>query len=159
MAVEDIINFYPMTESIGTGGQPTAEQLADIAAAGYTTVINLAMHDSDNALRDEGSIVASLGMDYVHIPVPFEAPTAAHLRRFTRIMEACDGDTVFVHCALNARVSAFVHQYLTLKKGVPSGEATTPILRQWRPNMDLAWRSIMELGAGDLEHDNKSHPA
>lgn len=156
MAIEDIINFYPMDETLGTGGQPTASQLADIAAAGYTTVINLAMHNSDNALRDEGSIVASLGMDYVHIPVPFEAPSAAHLRRFTHIMEACDGGKVFVHCAVNARVSAFMHQYLTLRKGVPSHEATTPVLRHWWPNMDPAWRSIMELGADDLENDPRT---
>ncbi len=159
MAVEDIINFHPMTERIGTGGQPTPGQLVDIAAAGYTTVINLAMHNSDNALGDEGSIVASLGMDYVHIPVPFEAPTVAHLRRFIRIMEACDGDRVFVHCAINARVSAFVHRYLTLRKGVPADEATTPILRQWRPNMDPAWRSIMQLTDGDLERDDSEQRA
>ncbi len=156
MAVEDIINFCPMTDTIGTGGQPTPGQLADIAAAGYTMVINLAMHNSDNALGDEGSIVASLGMDYVHIPVPFEAPSAAHLGRFIRIMEACDGDKVFVHCAINARVSAFVHQYLTLKKGVSSDKATSPVLRYWRPNMDPAWRAIMELGSGDLDNDGNS---
>lgn len=159
MAVEDIINFFPATDKIGTGGQPTPGQLADVAAAGYTTVINLAMHDSDNALRDEGSVVASLGMDYVHIPVPFEAPSAAHLSRFMRIMQACDGDKVFVHCAINARVSAFVHQYLTLAKGVSSREATSPVLRYWRPNMDPAWRSIMELGAGDLEMGGRGDAA
>ena len=155
MAVKDIVNFHPMTATIGTGGQPTARQLADVAAAGYTTVINLAMHNSDNALRDEGSIVASLGMDYVHIPVPFEAPSAAHLRRFTRIMAACDGDKTFVHCAVNMRVSAFLYQYLTLKKGFSPDDATSPILCRWRPNMDAAWRAVMELGAGDLENDGQ----
>ncbi len=109
VAVEDIINFFSATDNIGTGGQPTPGQLADVAEAGYTTVINLAMHDSDNALRDKGSIVSSLGMDYVHIPVPFEA--------------------------------------------------TSPVLRYWQPNMEPAWRSIMELGAGDLEIGDGGHDA
>ena len=44
-------------------------------------VVNLAMHDADDAIADEGRLVSAAGMSYIHLPVP-EAPTAAHLQRF-----------------------------------------------------------------------------
>ena len=148
--MKNIVNYHQITERIGTGGQPSASQLNEIASANYRLVVNLAMHDSENSLVDEGSIVASFGMKYVHIPVPFEAPTADHLRDFFSVMDAFSGEKVFVHCAVNARVSAFMHQYLTLTKGVSSEEATSPLLTQWRPHMDYNWKSIMELSIADI---------
>jgi protein tyrosine phosphatase (PTP) superfamily phosphohydrolase (DUF442 family) len=33
--MENIKNYYPVTDRIATSGQPTAEQLAEIAEAGY----------------------------------------------------------------------------------------------------------------------------
>lgn len=149
--MKEIINFYQITQNIGTGGQPTASQLTEIAKNKYTTVVNLAMHDSDNAIADEGSIVASLGMTYVHIPVPFEAPNSSHLRKFCKVMDSLSGEKVFVHCAVNARVSAFMHQYLTLKKEVTSKQATSPLLHKWLPEMDNNWKSIMELKVDEIE--------
>ena len=149
--MENIINFYQITENIGTGGQPTIGELAEIAEANYSVVVNLAMHDSDNAISEEGDIVSSLGMKYIHIPVPFEAPTSDHLKKFFNVMDSFEDKKVFVHCAVNARVSAFMHQYLTLKKGVSSEQATSPLLNQWLPTMDSNWKSIMELAIKEIE--------
>jgi protein tyrosine phosphatase (PTP) superfamily phosphohydrolase (DUF442 family) len=149
--MEDIINFYQITENIGTGGQPTISQLTEIAEENYSVVVNLAMHDSDNAIPEEGDIVSSLGMKYIHIPVPFEAPTSNHLKKFFNVMDSFEEKKVFVHCAVNARVSAFMHQYLTLKKGVSSETASSPLLNQWLPTMDSNWKSIMELEIEEIE--------
>jgi protein tyrosine phosphatase (PTP) superfamily phosphohydrolase (DUF442 family) len=149
--MEKLINFYQIAENIGTAGQPAADQFSGIAKAGYSTVVNLAMHDSDNAIPEEGNIVTSLGMTYIHMPVPFDAPTVNHVRKFFGIMDALGNENVFVHCAVNARVSAFMHQYLTLRKGVASARASSPLLQKWLPEMDIRWRSIMELEASDIE--------
>jgi len=149
--MEDIINFYQITENVGTGGQPTIRQLAEIAEANYSAIVNLAMHDSDNAIPEEADIVSSLGMKYIHIPVPFEAPTSNHLKEFFNVMDSFEEKKVFVHCAVNARVSAFMHQYLTLKKGVSSEKATSPLLHQWLPKMDSNWKFIMELEIDEIE--------
>ena len=73
--LDTLINYVQITDDVGTSGQPTAEQIQDIADAGYAAVINLAMPDSDNALPDEGSLVSGAGMRYVHIPVDFANPT------------------------------------------------------------------------------------
>ena len=99
-----IRNFVQMTEAVGTSRQPTAAQFDEIAQAGYSAVVNLAMPDSDDALADEGSLVTALGMKYIHIPVPFDAPTKEHLRSFIRVMRAIDAYKVWVHCVVNARV-------------------------------------------------------
>jgi hypothetical protein len=44
-----------------------------------------------------------------------------------------------------------MHQYLTLRKGVSSAQATSPLLEQWLPEMDENWKSIMKLEAGDVD--------
>ncbi len=151
MCMEKLINFYQIAENIGTAGQPAVDQFSGIAKAGYSTLVNLAMHDSDNAIPDEGNIVTSLGMTYIHMPVPFDAPTVDHVRKFFGIMDALAREKVFVHCAVNARVSAFMHQYLTLRKGVAPAQATSPMLKKWLPEMDDNWRAIMELGVDDVK--------
>ena len=149
--MNDVINFFQITATIGTGGQPSIPQLYDIAQNGYDVVINLATHNSENAVENEGSIVASLGMTYIHIPVPFEAPTPEHLRKFFRFMNGLSEEKVFVHCAVNARVSAFVFKYLTMEKKMPAEKATTPLLEQWLPQMNLIWRNFLSLEKSDLD--------
>jgi protein tyrosine phosphatase (PTP) superfamily phosphohydrolase (DUF442 family) len=148
--MEKPLNYYQSTDNIGTSGQPSREQLADIAKMGYEAVVNLAMHDSEKAIPDEGGIVAGLGMSYIHIPVPFERPAADQLRTFCGIMSVLEGKKVWVHCAINARVSAFMFHYLTKVRGVSEQEATSPFLRDWRPLMDEAWKSLMALEKDDL---------
>ena len=144
-SVEHIYNFVQLTPRIGTAGQPTAEQFADIAAAGYRLVINLAMPDSDNALADEGARVTSKGMSYVHLPVDFAAPTAEHVRRFASVMEGFKDVPVFVHCAMNLRVSAFMFHYLRYCEGFADDAARSPILEKWDPRMDDVWRAFIAL--------------
>ena len=146
----DIRNFIQMTEAIGTSGQPTVEQFDEIAKAGYSSVVNLAMPDSDDAIADEGNIVTSLGMKYVHIPVPFDNPTKEHLREFIRVMRAMDGEKVWVHCVVNARVSAFMYHYLRMDKGQDDNAAKNQLLRRWEPRMDAVWTKFMQLRKEDL---------
>ena len=149
--IQDILNFHQMTNDIAIGGQPTAGQLSQIADEGYSVVVNLAMHDSNNAIPEEGSIIASMGLSYVHIPVPTEAPTPDHVRKFFRVMDSFHGEKVFVHCASSGRVSAFMHRYMMLKKGASPEEATSPLLQRWMPRMDETWKSILQLELAEIE--------
>ena len=149
--MNDVINFFQITDTIGTGGQPSVSQLYDIAQNGYDVVINLATHNSENAIENEGSIVASLGMTYIHIPVPFEAPTPEHLRKFFRFMNGLSEEKVFVHCAVNARVSAFVFKYLTMERKMQAEKATTPLLAQWLPQMNIIWKNFLSIEKSDLD--------
>ena len=146
--LEDIYNFVQLTPRVGTSGQPTAEQFGAIAEAGYAAVINLAMPNSDNAIPLEGSIVASLGMDYIHIPVPWDAPDSDQLRRFIGVMRILAPKQVWVHCAMNLRVSAFMYHYLRRVEGLSEADSRSPILARWEPQMEPIWRDFLGMQSG-----------
>ena len=146
-ALREIRNFERATARIGCSGQPKATQFEAIAEAGFQAVINLALADSDDAIAEEGSIVAGLGMSYHHIPVRFDAPTADDLRTFVGVMRALGDRPVWVHCVVNARVSAFLFHYLTHVEGLSAEQATTRLLRRWKPEMDEVWQQFMALDA------------
>ncbi len=137
----DILNFLQLGERVGTGGQPTAEQLDDLAREGYEVVINLALPTSDNAIANEGELVTRAGLTYVHLPVKFDAPTDADFEQFRGVMRAFAGRKIFVHCALNMRVSAFMYLYRILQEQVPAANAAADLHQVWEP--DQVWRGFI----------------
>jgi protein tyrosine phosphatase (PTP) superfamily phosphohydrolase (DUF442 family) len=132
--LSEIYSFRPIGDKLGTAGQPTETQLRLVREAGFQAVINLALPTSDNALPNEGSVVTGLGMSYVHIPVNFKAPTSQDFRSFCRVMEAFNDRPVFVHCAANMRVSAFVFLYRVLHQRIPRPEAERDLHAIWQPD-------------------------
>ncbi len=154
MDTKEIYNFVQLTDNIATSGQPLENEFALIAQSNHKAVINIAMHNSDDALANEGHIVTALGMSYFHIPVPFDAPTIEHLRLFIKVMDCLKGKKVWAHCAANYRVSAFMYQYLKLLCGISSKEAKSSIFDFWHPNE--AWKSIMELSKEEIAYKNYS---
>lgn len=144
-------NFFQSTDRIATSGQPGRDQFAEIAGAGYRAVINLAMANSDHAIADEGAIVAGLGMNYFHVPVPFDRPSAEHLRTFIGVMRTLASDKVWVHCAVNARVSAFMYHYLRWELGYDEERATSPLLRGWQQQMDPVWQGFLAIDRRELD--------
>ncbi len=150
MSIQDIYHFEAPTPWLGTSGQPTREQFADIAAAGYQAVINLALPTSDNAIADEGSLVSGHGMSYHHLPVDFAAPTTKDLQTFFGLMRTLDTQKVWVHCVVNARVSAFTYHYLRSVKGLDEKAASTHLLTRWRPEMDAVWREFLDIDSSTL---------
>jgi len=148
MSIKDILNYKAVSETLASSGQPDEMQFKEIAEAGFQVVINLAMPNSENAIPDEGYIVTARKMVYVHLPVPFEAPAAAHLRLFFGLMEAFEGKKCWIHCVVNKRVSAFLYQYFRLVHDMSSDEATKVIIAEWQP--DQMWREFMALEAKDV---------
>jgi protein tyrosine phosphatase (PTP) superfamily phosphohydrolase (DUF442 family) len=121
--ISGIRDYIQLSERIATSGQPTEGELAAVAQAGYEVVINLDQSASDYALDDEGGLVRSLGMEYVHIPVVWENPTRANLECFCEAMEVRREKKLFVHCVANRRVSVFMALYRILKLGWEVQEA------------------------------------
>jgi protein tyrosine phosphatase (PTP) superfamily phosphohydrolase (DUF442 family) len=135
-------SYLAISPTLGTAGQPTPEQIAAIRAAGYEVVVNLAVPESPNALPNEEELVTAQGMAYVHIPVVWEAPTAEDLDRFFAVMDRNRGRRVFIHCALNMRVSCFVFLYRVLRLGVPADAAWQDVLAIWEPNP--VWQQFVD---------------
>jgi len=132
--IQSIYNYLQLSENITTGGQPTREQIKAIADAGFELVVNLALATSDNAILDESILVRASGMDYVHIPVVWEQPTAADLASFLQVMDQNNGRQIFVHCAANMRVSVFMVLYRVLRQNLPLDAAMTDVRKIWEPN-------------------------
>lgn len=140
---KEIINYMKVTNDIASSGQPVDFEFAAIARAGYDVVINLALPSSENAIPTEGYMVASNGMSYINIPVPFDAPTNFHLQSFIKIMDAFSDKKIWVHCVKNYRASAFLYHYLRISQGLLSIEAQKAILPTWEPNE--VWQQFMKL--------------
>jgi uncharacterized protein (TIGR01244 family) len=135
-------NFRQVDDSLLTAGQPNEAQLADAARQGVKVVINLALHtDPRYSLADEAGCVRALGMEYVHIPVQFNAPTEENLRAFIAAMDAHNGEKILVHCAANYRVTAFVGLYRVLCEGRAAKEAFEPMRSVWEP--DGVWNQFI----------------
>ena len=111
MDTTQIYNAIQLTDDILTAGQPSEAQLRALAAAGYTTVINLATINPRYSLPDEGGLVDALGMAYHHIPVEWDAPTAADFAAFASVMAGLPAGKILIHCAANYRVTAFYGLY------------------------------------------------
>ena len=142
MSIEDSYNFRRIHDGLTTSGVVSVEQLSDLHREGYDAVINL-MPDSENAVADEARIVRDQGLDYVYIPVDFQAPTRADLEAFIDAMDARSGGKVHVHCAANYRVSAFYSLY-ALRRGLcTQDEADELVHSVWDPAEFPAWMAFM----------------
>lgn len=140
--LDDIFNVRFVSASLATSGQPSEEELSAIAAAGYRVIINIALHDDPRySLPDEASSVKALGLAYVHIPVVFTAPTARDLDAFFSAMNRHRDGKVWVHCAANKRVSAFVGLYFHLREHQPRDQAFALMDSVWEP--DEVWAAFI----------------
>ena len=147
----DIITWRRLDERLTTSGQPSGEQLAAIAALGVTHVVNLGLHTHEKALPDEAASVRALGMDYIHIPVDFQAPAEADFARFCTVMRELAGQTIHVHCIANMRVSAFMYRYRRDELGWAEADARREMNKVWRPGG--AWAAFI----GDVANQAAPH--
>jgi protein tyrosine phosphatase (PTP) superfamily phosphohydrolase (DUF442 family) len=141
--ITDIYNFLEINKSLSTSGQPTEAQLSALAKEGYELIINLALHDDPRySLPDETSYIESIGMQYIHIPVQFDAPLKSNLVDFFNTMESNKGKKIHIHCAANMRVSAFLGLYLLVRERRTRKEAFEPLQSIWEP--DPVWSSFID---------------
>jgi len=149
MAIEDIKNFILVNESLGTGGQPTEEQVRDVAEAGFEAVVNLGLVGQAYSLADEAGLAGSLGLHYHHIPVDFKAPTQANFVDFLSAMDGAKEKRVFVHCAANYRVACFVGLFGEARLGWSRGQSNEHIAKIWQP--DEVWSAFLEEARRTIE--------
>ena len=132
--LEDTYNYLRINERIATSGQPTEAQFYLIRDAGYATVINLAPQSVlENSLKTEAELLEELGMHYVYIPVNFKQPTEQDFAEFVTAMQATAEQPVWVHCAANMRVSAFMYRYRCTVLGEDQQVARKALQQIWEP--------------------------
>lgn len=150
---QEIINYVAYSESLASSGQPTQAQLEAISRVGLERVIYLAFADHETSLSGEDRMVRDLGMQFVHIPVVWSAPTVADYELFAAVMRQSEGVNTLVHCQVNWRASSFVFLYRVIVLGVPMNDAVLALNSIWTPSD--GWREfiVAVLKAHDLKPD------
>ncbi|MCU0759629.1 MAG: protein tyrosine phosphatase family protein [Steroidobacteraceae bacterium] len=120
--------------SLVTAGQPTRESLQGLGSEGYAAVISLAPGDAPDAVPDEARILAAQGIEYVHVPIPWLAPEAAHLEATAAALQRLRGRKVLVHCQKNMRASAVTFLVRVIHDGEDPAVAWSDVRKVWMPN-------------------------
>jgi protein tyrosine phosphatase (PTP) superfamily phosphohydrolase (DUF442 family) len=140
--MDKILNYIKVTKNLSTSGQPTKKQFRTIAKNGFDVVINLALYNSNNAIKEEDKIVSENGMIYYHIPISWEKPEIKRLKLFlsTLQMLLSENKKVYVHCVKNYRVSVFIYKY---KKDILKRKGVRLIApKEYKPNS--TWRKLLK---------------
>ena len=127
-----LLNEIQYSSKLTTAGQPSKEQFHALAEAGFQRVIFLAFNDHKNALQNEDRIARNEGLEFVHIPVAWDAPTIGDFNTFAAVMRTTK--KTLVHCEVNFRASVFGFLYQVIYLGTPSEEAQSLLTSIWIPN-------------------------
>ncbi len=131
------MNFHAIDDTLSTGGHFVGDGLDRLAADGLEVVIDLRPEDAGPRRQR----VTAKGIEYVHVPVSWEAPEAGDFERFAKALAEHRDRKVLVQCAANYRASAMTYLYRTLIDEVPERSARPDLEQVWEPNR--RWRKYM----------------
>lgn len=127
-AVSGVANACQILPTVISGGQPTAEQLKALKAAGGEIVLDL-RDPMEPRPVDEGALVRELGMEYVNIPVRAGSLDDATLERILAALRRAGNRTVFFHCGSGSRVGGALIPYFILDQGMEEQDAVDQAMR------------------------------
>jgi len=139
--LSDISNFREYSLDFASSGQPTQEQIELLKSEGFERIIYIAFSNSGKAFANEDVIVKEAGMEYIHIPVIWDQPSASDFYAFTDVMQRYPDKKSLLHCQVNYRASAFSFLYRVLYQDVPVAEAKADMNTVWQP--DETWRDLI----------------
>ena len=141
-AGDEPANFVSWRTGLASSAQPNAAFLKRVKSQGVDIVINLAPPEYDDAVQNEGAILAAQGVIYLNIPVRFGDPTAEDFRLFSDVMKSSVKKNVLIHCQVNLRGTAFVYLYRVIHESADEDEARRKLLGVWKPNP--TWKKFIE---------------
>ncbi|HJU88806.1 MAG TPA: sulfur transferase domain-containing protein [Gemmatimonadaceae bacterium] len=125
-SLEDLALALPFgsapTPGVITAGQPTADQLGKLGAAGCVTVVDLRPAAEPRGY-DERSAVADAGMEYFPIPLTADSLGDAEFDRVREVLKDRTERPMLVHCASANRVGAVLIPFFILDEGRSQEEA------------------------------------
>jgi len=137
----EITNYREYSEVLSSSGQPTEAQLQLLKDAGFERVVFLAYSDSQGSIANADSLIEKLDMEFVHVPVNWEAPQKSDFYLFSGAINRGSNKRTLVHCQVNFRASAFSFLYRVLYKNVDMGDAKSDLDSVWVPN--ATWRKLI----------------
>ena len=92
-----IRNFHQVNSWLYRGGQPTREQIEDLAKKGVRTIVCLRWGQK-TIEAEKGAVLAS-GMDFISVPLYYwRFPTRQDIDTFFNLLDSMPARPVFVHC-------------------------------------------------------------
>jgi len=152
-AVNGVANACQILPNVVTGGQPTADQLKALKAAGGDIVLDL-RDPMEPRPVDEAALVRELGMEYINIPVRAGSLDDTTLEHILGVLRGAGDRTVFFHCGSGSRVGGALIPYFILDQGLEEQDAVDQAMR-----VGLRSAEYMEWGL-EYARRNKSpqHP-
>lgn len=138
----DAVNTFQVFDWLWSSGQLSERDIRQLAGMGVVAVMNLALPSSSNALPGEAELVARQGLTYIQIPVEWETPRVEQFAEFVGVLRVYEGQKLWVHCAKNMRVSAFLYLFRKLVLCESEEEAVFPMNKVWGPNE--VWEAFIE---------------
>lgn len=105
-----------------TGGQPTAQHITALHAAGCQVIL-----DNRDPMEprpfDEPATVRAAGMEYISVPIVHGAVTVDTMQQMHEAVKRLAGKKALLHCSSGNRTAAALIPYLILDKGMEQEEA------------------------------------
>ncbi|MFA3128435.1 protein tyrosine phosphatase family protein [Acinetobacter pittii] len=134
-SLSQIPAFSIIHEHLFSSAQPSAEQLKLIKEFGCSTVINLALTNASSHLENEDRICLDLGLNYIHIPIDWEMPSAEQcLLVLDLIDHLVQNEIIWIHCAKNKRVSCLMYVYRQFYMNMDMPTSQDLLHEIWEPN-------------------------
>ncbi|HWN18710.1 MAG TPA: sulfur transferase domain-containing protein [Gemmatimonadales bacterium] len=127
-AVSGVANACQILPTVVTGGQPTADQLKALKAAGGEVVLDLRDPMEPRPVA-EAALVRELGMEYINIPVRAGSLDDTTLEQILAVLRRVGERTVFFHCGSGSRVGGALIPYFILDRGLEEQEAVDQAMR------------------------------
>ena len=125
----DVPRLLCLDSSFATGGQPTEQAFAKVAASSFRSVLSLRGPGEGIDLTNERALVEKTGLRYFNISVVSSAPRAEQADEFIQLVKEKSNHPMLINCSTANRVGAFMMIYRVLEQGWSEEKALDEALK------------------------------
>lgn len=120
-----MVDRIKFNQAITVGGQPSRDDLRQLADEGFKAIVNLRPKGEDDQQLDpevEAGIVRDLGLRYFNLPVTMDSISEDKVDTFRRQLSELP-EPIYVHCSAGKRAGAFVMMHVAAEQNMSGDEA------------------------------------